>query len=182
MNDPVLTAFLERQYRDAMALAAASDLLRLVPLGGDPPRKYLADFRCKGLVKAPDGSIVEAERFVVGIWLPDDYLRTADPFTVLTWLEPRAIFHPNVSDVAPFLCVGHLAPATPLVDLLYRVFELVTFNRVTMVETNALNQEACAWSRRNLHRFPIDRRPLKRRAAATAPAADFTIEPIEVTP
>jgi hypothetical protein len=47
---------------------------------------------------------VEAERFVVGIWFPDDYLRAADPFTVLTWLEPRAAFHPNIR--APFMCIG----------------------------------------------------------------------------
>jgi hypothetical protein len=45
-----------------------------------------------------------------------------------------------------------------------------------MRENNALNTEACAWARRNLHRFPVDSRPLKRRTA------DFSIEPLETTP
>jgi hypothetical protein len=30
-------------------------------------------------------------------------------------------------------------------------------------EDDALNPDACAWTRRNAHRLPIDDRPLKRR-------------------
>lgn len=172
MTDRILHAFLERQYRDGMALAAASDLLDLVPIGPEPPQRYVATFTCKGLVKAPDGAIVEADRFVVGIWLPDDYLRAADPFAVLTWLGPRTIFHANVSDVAPFMCIGTLTPGTPLVDLLFRCFELITYNRVA--PHDALNRDASAWALRNMSRFPVDRRPLKRRRA------DFVVAPVEV--
>jgi len=164
MTDRILTAFLERQLADGMALGAASDLLELVPLGGTPPQRYLAEFRCTGLVQAPSGEIVEANRFVVGIWFPDQYLREADPFLVLRWVGPRHVFHPNVSNRAPFICVGRLLPGTPLVDLLYRCFEIVTWNRVTMREDDALNTEACAWARRHQDRFPVDRRPLKRRS------------------
>lgn len=174
MTDRVLNAFLGRQLRDGMALAAASDLLELVALGAEPPQRYVATFTCKGLVKSPDGAIVEAERFVVGIWFPDDYLRVADPFTVLTWLEPRSSFHPNISDVAPFLCVGRLTPGTTLVDLLYRCFEVITYQR--LAPHDALNKEASAWARHHMERFPVDRRPLKRRRA------DFVVEPLVVTP
>jgi hypothetical protein len=74
------------------------------------------------------------------------------------------VFHPNISDKAPFICVGKLAPNTPLVDILYQCFEIITYNKVTMREDDALNTEACVWARENQHRFPIDRRPLKRRA------------------
>ena len=161
MSDRVLTAFLARQREEGMALAAASDLLELVPVDGALGQRYLADFRCTGLIQTESGQIVEADRFVLGIWFPHHYLREADPFHVLTWLEPRRIFHPNVSP--PFICVGRLAPGTPIVDLVYRCFEIVTYNKVTMREDDALNREACAWARRNQHRFPLDRRPLKRR-------------------
>ena len=180
MTDRVLQGFLERQYDEGMALAEASDLLHLISLGGDPPRKYLADFRCTGLVKAPDGEIVPAERFVVGIWFPDDYLRAVDPFQILTWLEPRTVYHANVSDVGPFVCIGHIVPATSLVEILYRLFDVITYNKVTLVEEKALNREACGWGRSNVHRFPIDRRGLKRRTGAATGTDDFDVHPIKV--
>ena len=162
MSDRVLTAFLARQREEGMALAAASDRLKLVPVDGALGQRYLADFRCTGLIQTESGQIAEADRFVLGIWFPDNYLREADPGHVLTWLEPRRIFHPNVSP--PFICVGRLTPGTPIVDLVYRCFEIVTYNKVTMREDDALNREACGWARRNQHRFPVDRRPLKRRS------------------
>ena len=172
--DRVLAAFLGRQFEEGMALAAASDLLELVPADGVLRQRYLAAFRCTGLVRVPSGEIVEADRFLLGIWFSDHYLREADPFTVLTWLDPPHVFHPNISSHAPFICVGRLAPGTPLVDLLYRCFEIITYSRVTMLEDNALNKEACAWARRNQHRFPVDSRPLKRRSV------DFGVEAVEV--
>jgi hypothetical protein len=87
---------------------------------------------------------------------------------VLTWLAPRDIWHPNISADAPVICVGRLAPGTALVDLLYQLFEVITWNKVTMREDDALNRAACQWARRNGHRFPVDRRPLKRSAGSTS--------------
>lgn len=162
-RDAVRDAFLLRQYEEGKALAHASDILRLEPLDGAPPDRYIAEFQCKGLVRPPNADVAEAERFLVGIWFPSDYLRRAEPWQVLTWLGPRRVFHPNISDVAPFICVGRLAPGTTLVDLLYQCFEIITYKKVTMREDDALNKAACAWARDHQHRFPVDPRPLKRR-------------------
>ena len=170
--DNSLRGFLGRQFEEGMALAADSDLFRLVPFDGAHHQRYVAEFRCTGLVQAASGEIVPADHFGIGIWFPDDYLRFADPFTVLTMLGPPQTFHPNVSAHAPFICPGYLAAGTELVDILYRCFEILTWNRVTMVEKDALNVEACAWARRNLHRLPVDNRPLKR--ART----DFRVEAV----
>jgi hypothetical protein len=63
-----------------------------------------------------------------------------------------------------------------LIDLVYRVFEVITFNNVTMEEPRALNPEACEWSRANLHRLPVDRRALKRRPV------DLELTPLEIQP
>jgi hypothetical protein len=167
MADRIYESFLARQFEEGMALAAASDLLELAPgpsHAGLPPDRYVATFRCKGLARAAGGRVVEREEFHVGVWFPPDYLRRADPFEVLTWLGPREVFHPNISDRAPFICVGRLAPNTPLIELLYRCFEIITYRKVTMREDDALNREACAWAREHQRRFPVDRRPLKRRA------------------
>ena len=113
--------------------------------------------------------MTEASRFEVGIWFPSDYLRRAEPWEVLTWLGPRRVFHPNISDRMPVICVGRLAPGTWLVDLLYQVFEIISYQKVTMREDDALNPAACAWARENQHRFPVDRRPLKWRKPLAEP-------------
>jgi hypothetical protein len=164
MRDLILDGFLRRQHEEGLALARASDLLELFPGPGDPPDQYIARFRCKGLVRSPDGVVSEADRFEVGIWFPSDYLVCPNPSVVLTWFGPRDVFHPNI--LPPFICVGRMAPGLPLVDLLYQCFDMISGAKVTMREDDALNRDACAWARRNLERFPVDRRPLKRRALA----------------
>ncbi|HVR30786.1 MAG TPA: hypothetical protein VMS86_14785 [Thermoanaerobaculia bacterium] len=127
--DPIFASFLRRQQEEGEALARTSDLLELLPVDGPPARRYRVRFHCTGLVRPPGGEPREVSGFEVGIWFPADYLRRADPFQVLTWLAPRHVFHPNIAAQAPFLCVGRLLPGTPLVDLLYRCFEIITFTR-----------------------------------------------------
>jgi hypothetical protein len=167
-SDPVLESFLIHQRRAGMALAAASDLLDLEPLGDPAPDRYIADFSSRGLMRDPGGRIVESNRFTVGIWFPPDYLRRADTFTVATVLRPRTCWHPNISARTPHICLGFLTPGTELVSILYQLYEIYTWNKVKMDENDALNSAACAWARRNQHRFPIDRRPLKRSTVAPA--------------
>jgi hypothetical protein len=162
MNDPVYHAFLKRQYESGMALARASDVVNLIPLHGWPPDFYLAHFTCRGLVQTAPGQIREAESFAVGIRFPRDYLRQAVPKEVLSWVSPLDVFHPNILGWPPAICVGRLMRGTPLVDLLYQVFDLITWRKVTMREDDALNRAACEWARANRERFPVDSRPLKR--------------------
>jgi len=158
-HDRVFAGFLERQLTDAAALTRASDLVEIVPLAAD---RFHVRLRCKGL-RRTDTGVVEGDRFDVGVWFPSDYLRRASPFEVLTWLGPVDVFHPNISDRAPLICIGRVVRGTPLVEIVYRLFDVVTYNNVTMVESDALNRAACAWARANRDRLPVDRRPLKRR-------------------
>ena len=163
MNDPIYDGFLRRQHAEGLELAANSDLLELTPDDATPPSRYLARFLCKGLVRTPAGAIETARSFLLGIWFPSDYLRRVDPFQVLTLLGPPGVFHPNIGARAPLICLGHIVPGTPLVDLLDQAYEVLTYNKVTMCEDDALNRDACVWARENQHRFPVDRRPLRRR-------------------
>ena len=164
MTDRIRNAFLTHELEDGLALAQQSDLLQLVPLG-QPADRFLAFFNCRGLVQRTPGEIEESDHFQVGIWFPADYLRTADPFRVLTWMGPRNTWHPNISADFAAICIGRLAPGTGLVDILYQVFEVITWNKVNMREDDALNKAACEWARRNATRYPVDRRPLKRPAS-----------------
>lgn len=171
MSRAMMNAFLQRQFEDGMALAAESDLFDLVPGRGAPPNRYVAQFYCNTLVRESDGSVVVARYCEVGILFPDDYLVRADPYQVLVWMGPRNIWHPNISDKAPLICLGRFGPGSRLVDLVYQLFDIITFKNVAMGD--ALNQDASAWARQNQHRFPIDPRPLKRRPVAlrASPAA-----------
>ena len=159
MTDKVLVAFLERQRDEGVALATASDRLDLTPLGPGPCQRYLADFHCTGLVRADDGDVVPADRFLFGIVSAPVPARSRPvPRLRLDRAAPRL----SSQRVSALRLRRASAPGTPLVDLLYRCFEIITWNRVTMREDDALDRDACAWARRNQHRFPLDRRPLKR--------------------
>lgn len=164
MVDTILENFLTRQQELGMALAESSDLLDLEPLDGPPARHYRARFRCRGLVRTRDREVAIAERFEVGIRFLSDYLRRANTFEVLTLFGPRGVFHPNVHSHLPHICLGKFRPGTSLVDILFGCHEIFSYHKMTVTEEDALNPDACAWARRNQHLFPIDRRPLKRRA------------------
>ncbi len=159
MGDAILDSFLARSHDEAMALAASSDLLDLEVLGGTPPRRFIAHFRCTGLIYR-DNAVQKTDAFAVGYNFPLDYLRSPpNPLHMITWLGPHDVHHPNVR--APFICLGKLARGTRLVDLLYQTFDLITYQSVTMVEHDALNAAACVWARQHVNELPIDPRPLK---------------------
>jgi len=164
MRDRVFENFLEKQLAEGMELARDSDLLELQPQPFPLPWCYVADFRCKGLVREPGGEVTNADHFRVGILFPENYLRKVNAAEVLTWLGPSHVWHPNISNRLPVICVGRLYPGTRLLDIIYQLYEIITYQKVTMVEHDALNKEACVWARHNTDRFPIDNRPLKRRS------------------
>jgi hypothetical protein len=161
MPDRILETFLARQHDEGMALCRQSDLVELRPIGPAPIQKYVAAFRCTGLCRTPDGQIAEMPYSEVGIFFPDHYLRHSDPYQILMWLGPQHVWHPNIGHHVPLICLGRLGPGTRLTDILYQLFEIITYQR--FATHDALNHDAAAWARQNQHRFPVDRRPLKRR-------------------
>lgn len=163
MSDPILDNFLAQQFREGMALANDSDMLTLLPIHGTPPDAYIARYSCTGLIQAEDGSIQEHDSWEVGIRFPKSYLRTVDPLRIAACLSPENSWHPNIHPTLHAICVGKIPPGTSLVQLLYQIHEIITYKKLTMREDDALNKACCAWSRKNLSKFPVDERPLKRR-------------------
>lgn len=163
MTDTILAGFLRRQAEAARELEAASDLVKIT-VGGASGDRFVVELSCRGLVARSPADVRESGTFACGVWFPPDYLRAANPFEVVTWLFPRDIWHPNIAGNLSRICIGRLAPGTPLVDLIYQVHAIVTWNKVTMREDDALNAAACQWARGHADRYPVDRRPLKRRA------------------
>ena len=160
-SDPVFDNFIQRQHEEGMKLANSSDLFTLVPLFS---RRFLAEFRCKGLARE-QGRIVERDFWAIEVRFPENYLRRSVHITeVLSYCgSARQPWHPNIR--APFICM-HLATGAPLVEIIYGLYDLLTWQLVSTAD-EGLNHEAAQWYRhQDPRRFPIDKRPLKRRHVA----------------
>jgi len=175
VRNSILDSWHERELAVAMSIADQSDLLDLAILPDRSQRALVARYTCKGLVRDGDGQISPAEEFVVGIRIPSDYLQRANTFEILAWLAPLEIWHPNIRP--PYLCIGFLSPGMSLVDILYQIFEIITYHKVS--PGDYLNEDAAAWARTTdaQRLFPIDTRPLKRPLLQTASAL-ATHEPV----
>jgi len=161
--DKIFEGYLRKQEEQGIALAAASDVLKLIPLRcvDGLAQHFIAQFDCHSFIEV-QGQIKKADHFEVGIFFPNHYLREANAFEVLTWLSPSCVFHPNIRP--PFICVGEqfLRPGTKLVEILYQLHAIIRFAK--WAAHSPLNESAAQWARNNQHLFPADRRPLKRRS------------------
>ena len=156
MDDQVFRAWLRHQYEAGMEFSALSDVVDLAPIDGDPPYKYIVQLKCRGLAET-DRGVEVIDRHLIGVRFPNDYLRVScEPGRLLTWLEPANEFHPNIRP--PFCCIGHIAPGMSLVSLMQQLSSMVTWQRFTPREDDALNGAACVWARQNIDALPVDRR------------------------
>jgi hypothetical protein len=169
-RDRVLDGFLSAQFEDATKFAASSDFITLVPVQGVPPCRYLARFTCRGLVRRND-RISIWEDFAVGFYFPNDYLARVNRWQVVSWLGPEDVWHSNIGrgpqrEAGPMgICIGDIKPGTPLVDLIFRVADVIAWRVARVREDDALNWDACQWARQNPGAYPVDVRPLRRCAA-----------------
>ena len=127
--DMVFESWLERQYADGMSLCSLSDVLTLVSGPGRfPPRRFIAQFNSPTMVRA-GAEVTRTEGFVVLLQFPTDYLRLArDAGQIVNLLAPVNAFHPNVAP--PFICIGQVAPGTGSIELVFRVYEVLTFQKM----------------------------------------------------
>jgi hypothetical protein len=158
MTDKTLANWLAAEQE--RLLTFNSSILTVTPLGGNPCRRYLAELRCRTYAKDPSGAVVPVDGVALGINIPENYLRTTNGSMVVCLLAPN-IWHPNVAP--PLLCLGRIHPGESIVSILTRAYEVVTFQRVTSVESDSLNPAACAWIRNHLDLLPSDTGPLRRR-------------------
>lgn len=144
--NPVFEAFLRNTFDEATALAEKSDVLRIAPIPPFPPSGYLCEFDVSYLRKRADGVVeLKTAPAVAGLLFPEDYLHSTDPrlyLRVAQVVEPWDIVHPNVR--GGVVCLGSaFAPGTPITALLWELYEIVSYQNLTLDEGNALNPEAC---------------------------------------
>lgn len=165
MHDVILHDFLEHQTREGLELASQTDLIDVEPLDGPPTQRYDVIMRCRGLTRVSD-RIVECDFWTAHIVFADNHLRRIDPVRLITLLPSP--HHPNC--FASRVCLGTGTYAgKPLVEIIYDLFALITFQR--FAAHDGIDPAVCAWARSNVSRFPIDPRPLKWRAPAPEQSA-----------
>ena len=169
-QDRLFEVWLQQNLALAEALASESDILELRRLAR---HHLLARFLCRTLVREPGGPPRHAQGVDTVIYIPPSYLRAVDSYEVVSVVGPPTIFLPNVRP--PLCCLGPIAPGTPIVDLLYRTYEVVSGQNVTPVEWDALNRDACCFVRNHRELLPADTRPLKRlRPRPSSPVAEVS--------
>jgi hypothetical protein len=148
MSDPIHCQFVEYQRHSAWAFAAANpDLCEILAL---PDPRFLVHFKCPVLVKRPGENPVLANGCDVGITFGPDYCRRAD-MGVATMLTPF-VFHPNI--IGGAMCLGRIAPATPLADILVQIYEMLIW--ISYAPHDCLNPDAAQWVRNNPERVPLE--------------------------
>ncbi len=158
--NPCLRAFLEAQREPAMRFVEQCDIVDLIALG---PSRYIAHLQATGLQRL-DGRIVECGECSIGIQFPDHYLQHVHSMELFVVLDPKTPWHPNFAPFAPGPVCTHIEPGTPLVDLLYHLYDLWTWGNY-FTGDDGVNREASAWLRQQSeYRFPLELRPLKRAA------------------
>jgi hypothetical protein len=150
MISSVYLNFLSSQEKSLALLARSGDRVDVNPYAYPPesstPNAYLIKIRCRSAVKYQDEISEEEREHLIGVSFPPDYQRKAhDSSRIVTLLSPDNIFHPNI--MGPMICLGQIAPATPAVEICTRVHEVLTCQRITMREDDALNGDACQWAR-----------------------------------
>ncbi len=164
MSDLVFDRFRARQLEEVERFSAQCSRLSCEQVATGTtaaPDAVAVTLDCKYLVKDEVGVRLGRGPCHFGLRMPSDYLRrTFDhPGQIVSLIAPTTVWHPNIR--WPFFCLGHINPGTPLVELIVRVVDVLTFQRFTSVEKDALNGDACVWVRAHMDEVPLEIRPLR---------------------
>jgi ubiquitin-protein ligase len=145
-----------RLVADAKQMAeafAASELIKVRPIAGDPPEAYHVEYAVRGLERGKGNKPVAREHHLVEIRLTADYPRVAPQCKMLT-----PVFHPNIDPTT--ICVGdHWAAGERLVDLTVRIGEMIAYQAYNI--QSPLDAEAAMWADLNPAALPVDARSLR---------------------
>jgi hypothetical protein len=130
-------------------LLAVTPAITLVESTGEPPTRYLLEYRVKTWSKDPQGTaIAPLDQVRAEFVLPDGYPRHPP---VVRLLSP--VYHPNVSGEQVALSPGWSA-GTSLPLYLLRLAEVLAFQSYSL--KFPLNPAAATWAEQQLATFPTD--------------------------
>jgi ubiquitin-protein ligase len=152
---------LRRLQADALQMQKAfakSAMIRVQPAQGDPPERYVIEYRVRGLVRDQNGTPIFKDHHFAEIQLTSEYPRQSPKCRMLT-----PIFHPNIEPAT--ICVGdHWTAGERLTDLVVRIAEMIAFQAYNI--KSPLDGEAAMWCDQHRQYLPTDTRDLQPPEAA----------------
>ncbi|MEY3143781.1 MAG: hypothetical protein RLY21_2274 [Planctomycetota bacterium] len=136
------------EHERLQKLFGAHPLVSVRPTAGNPPDRYIVEYRVGGLERRPDGTLVVRRQHQMEIVLPAEYPRMPAACRMLT-----PVFHPNIDAFTVCTSDFHSAQET-LADLVVRVGQMISFQKHNV--KSPLNGEAAVWCEQNLGRLPVD--------------------------
>jgi len=141
---------LKRLFADFQLLSNLfkdSTYINLQNYSGNPPERYVIEYRVKSLVEK-NREIIPRDMHLVEVILPKGYPKES-PFCRM--LSP--IFHPNISPQT--ICIGDHWAGEALSHLLIRVAEMMAYQSYNL--QSPLNGEAARWTDLNMDKIPTDK-------------------------
>lgn len=139
---------LYNDYKEVKELIGNHPYIEIKDVMGDPPERYLINYKIKGLVQNGK-EIAEKDSHLCEIILSGDYPRH-EP---ICRLISMVVFHPNIAPNK--ICIAdHWAAGESLSDIIIRIGEMICYQNYNI--KSPLNGEAAKWAEENIRRFPID--------------------------
>ncbi|WP_456387207.1 hypothetical protein [Desulfolithobacter sp.] len=122
--------------------------ITIIKTNGDPPDHYEIEYRVRGFVTSPDGTVTVGERHLVGIDLPFGYPHFAPTVKPLT-----PLFHPDIDPDA--IRIADFWEKNPsLAELIIHIGEMITGTRCNT--RDPFNPEAAKWYVSHGDELPLD--------------------------
>lgn len=173
IHDKILHRFLQNSFLETKELEKNSDVFSIISWNDDPPSQFFLAFKdinyLSKNVQKNEVRLTKSPVFV-NVFFPPDYLRSMDPNLNLKIVRilNADFFHPNIKQPLGFICLGHnFLHGSSMCDIIFHIYDIVTYQNITVEERDALNPEACRYCRANpgilqkLHNQPLRRRKLK---------------------
>jgi ubiquitin-protein ligase len=149
---------LQYDYKDLSKLIADSTGdLKLISQQGNPPYKYVIEYRCKGIEKLGlMGKPVYRNTHQVEIVLGNNYPKEQPSAKFLT-----PIFHPNVWKNNTVCLGSYWTMSETLRELVIRIGKIIQYSKDVLNLNSPANSDAKNWAGKNMNLFPVDRKTFK---------------------
>ncbi|MDJ0717684.1 MAG: ubiquitin-conjugating enzyme E2 [Prochloraceae cyanobacterium] len=125
--------------------------LKIISLEGNPPYKYLIQYRCKGIQEFKNRIPILRNLHQVEFLLGNNYPRKEPDVRFVT-----PIFHPNIYP-SNRVCLGNYwSIMETLPELVLRVGKFIQYSKDVLNLNSPANSEAKKWAARNMKDFPLD--------------------------
>lgn len=137
------------EHERLKVLFAGHPQIRIAETFGDPPDRYIIEYRVKGLTETKEG-VFQAYLHRVQITLGPNYPNEMPNCMVVG----NPVFHPNIDHLA--ICTADVSSASRTLDqTIVFIGELITFQAYNLQSPR--NGEAKKWTEENLSKLPLER-------------------------